>query len=87
MNVWFMYDCHLFDKIGDGATTREAMEAKARECFSKDGCGSIFARGVHGAEVSLHGKPKAGGGYGVTDAELAIFFDRVDERANWEARG
>ena len=74
MRVWFMYDCHTFAKVGDGSSSREQMEARARELFAEDGCGSLFARDSNGR-------------YGISDDALAAFFNRVEEHANWEARG
>ena len=88
MKIWFMFDNHTFARVGDSTTGREAMESRARELFAKDGCGSLFARDErdrHAANVN--GTRQPDGRYGVTDAALAEFFDRVEEHANWLARG
>jgi hypothetical protein len=86
VNIWFMYDNHTFAKIGDPLVTpRAAMEAKARECFAEDGCGGLFTKDFAG--LSIEGTRQPNGRYGVTDADLLAFFDRVDERVNWIARG
>jgi hypothetical protein len=83
-----MYDCHMFARVGDGSTSRAAMEARARELFAEDGSGSLYAKDERSSTfVSLGGKRLPDGHYGVTDADLSAFFDRVDEHANWEARG
>lgn len=84
MKVYFMYDCHLFAKVGTGASTREAMEQRARELFAEDPSGSLFARDsrergiadLGGYTLKIKGEPA-----------LRAFFDRVEEHANWEARG
>lgn len=87
MNVWFMYDNHCFARVGNSSTSREAMEKRAAELFSEDGCGSIFARDTRNHTAAhLHGR-LIDGSYGVTPDDLKAFFDRVDEHANWEARG
>ena len=90
MKVWFMYDCHVFAKVGDGSTSREAMMARAKELFAEDGCGSIFACDVRDREIAhAHGHPQTGPltGWGISDDALNRFFDKCEEHANWEARG
>lgn len=88
MRVWFMYDCHTFAKVGDGSSSREQMEARARELFAEDGCGSLFARDSNGRQITYcHGQRQPNGRYGISDDALAAFFNRVEEHANWQARG
>jgi hypothetical protein len=89
MNIWFMFDNHAFAKLGDAQTPRADMEAKAAELFAEDGGGSLFARMSQGSEsIHCHGKRLPGGaGWGATPAMLREFFDAVDERVNWIARG
>jgi hypothetical protein len=87
MKVWFMYDCHLFAQVGDSQTPRQEMEARAKDLFSFDGCGSLFARTVIGMDAAAcNGKPLADGTWGVDADELRRFFDAVDEYINWECR-
>ncbi len=89
MTIWFMYDNHTFARVGDYTSSRAALEAKARALFAEDGCGSLFARNTKEDwdVVSLVSARQPDGRYGVSDAALTLFFDRVDEYANWEARG
>lgn len=89
MKVWFMFDNHLFEMVGDSFTTREQMEKKAAELFSQDGCGTMFVRDRkdEGICKRLAGRKITEGQWGVTSNDLVKFFDAVDEYANWEARG
>ena len=77
MNVWFMYDNHTFAMIGDDSTSREAMEIKARECFGRDGSGTLFA-------IDSQGQPVADC---QDEFDMPEFFDLIEEHMNWEARG
>lgn len=87
MKVWFMYDCHIFSQVGDSQTSRQVMEARAKELFAEDGCGSLVARTVTGIDAAVcHGKLLADGTWGVNADELHRFFDAVDEHINWECR-
>jgi hypothetical protein len=87
MKVWFMYDRHQFAQVGDSQTSRQNMEARAKELFAEDGCGSLFARTVTGMEAAAcNGKPMADGTWGADADELRCFFDAVDEHINWECR-
>lgn len=81
MRIWFMFDNHTFAD----APTQE----KARELFARDGCGSLFARDSRGNTLrpALHGRRREDGTYGVSDDDLAQFYAKVEELANWEARG
>jgi hypothetical protein len=77
MKVWFMFDNNTFAKVGDGNTPRVELESKARELFRRDQHGIVFARSSDDREVASC----------TTALRLDKFFDRVDEYANWEARG
>lgn len=88
MKVWFMYDCHVFARVGDDSTSREEMETRARELFKEDGCGSLFARDAYGREIThCYGQRQADGRYGICEETMAAFFNRVEEHMNWQARG
>jgi hypothetical protein len=88
MRVTFMYDGHTFAGVGDSSVPREKKRAEIISLFGVDGCGCVFARDSRGDQVEpLHGSPQPDGHYGVTEAEVDAFLDRVDEHENWEARG
>lgn len=89
MDIWFMYDNHRFKRIGDPATeNRHDLECRIVLCFAEDGFGVVFFKETQKAkELELWGHKLSDGKNGITADEVKEFFDKVDERINWLARG
>lgn len=87
MNVWFMYDNHLFAKYrgeAESGPLRDWIAAK----FSEDKCGSVFARDArdHSIGRGLHSVYEDGE-HRVRPADVDRFIAEIEEHMNWEARG
>lgn len=84
LKCWFMYDCHLFDKI-DLTQDDDLVLASVESLFEQDGCGTVFVRDVKDVtikEFSLHGRPLEKTGpyshrYGVTHEEVCAWLEKV----------
>lgn len=78
LKIWFMYDNHGFARVEP--RDKLGLIRRAKELFAEDGCGSLFVRDEHDAELrslTVNGHRLGNGQYGVTVDEIVQWADDV----------